>query len=106
MRDEDLKIEIHRLEANVAQLGELVTQNFISLLEIKEQIISVRDHLERLEKEEKLYRKNFNHLIILNIRCVIKTITMFSENYFSIYYLKRKPPEHLTLQEGRKRLSK
>lgn len=65
MRDEDLKIEIHRLEANVAQLGELVTQNFISLLEIKEQIISVRDHLERLEKEEKLYRKNFNHLIIL-----------------------------------------
>ena len=64
MRDEDLKIEIHRLEANVAQLGELVTQNFISLLEIKEQIISVRDHLERLEKEEKLYRKNFNHLII------------------------------------------
>ena len=65
MRDEDLKIEIHRLEANVAQLGELVTQNFISLLEIKEQIISVRDHLERLEKEEKFYRKNFNHLIIL-----------------------------------------
>ena len=65
MRDEDLKIEIHRLEANVAQLGELVTQNFISLLEIKEQIISVKDHLERLEKEEKLYRKNFNHLIIL-----------------------------------------
>ena len=65
MRDEDLKIEIHRLEANVAQLGELVTQNFISLLEIKEQIISVRDHLERLEKEEKLYRRNFNHLIIL-----------------------------------------
>ena len=65
MRDEDLKIEIHRLEANVAQLGELVTQNFISLLEIKEQIISVRDHLERLEKEGKLYRKNFNHLIIL-----------------------------------------
>lgn len=65
MRDEDLKIEIHRLEANVAQLGELVTQNFISLLEIKEQIISVRDHLEKLEKEEKLYRKNFNHLIIL-----------------------------------------
>ena len=65
MRDEDVKIEIHRLEANVAQLGELVTQNFISLLEIKEQIISVRDHLERLEKEEKLYRKNFNHLIIL-----------------------------------------
>ena len=65
MRDEDLKIEIHSLEANVAQLGELVTQNFISLLEIKEQIISVRDHLERLEKEEKLYRKNFNHLIIL-----------------------------------------
>lgn len=65
MKDEDLKIEIHRLEANVAQLGELVTQNFISLLEIKEQIISVRDHLERLEKEEKLYRKNFNHLIIL-----------------------------------------
>ena len=42
MRDEDLKIEIHRLEANVAQLGELVTQNFISLLEIKEQIISDR----------------------------------------------------------------
>lgn len=65
MRDEDLKIEIHRLEANVAQLGELVTQNFISLLEIKEQIISVKDHLEKLEKEEKLYRKNFNHLIIL-----------------------------------------
>ena len=65
MRDEDLKIEIHRLEANVAQLGELVTQNFISLLEIKEQIISVKDHLERLEKEGKLYRKNFNHLIIL-----------------------------------------
>ena len=65
MRDEDLKMEIHSLEANVAQLGELVTQNFISLLEIKEQIISVRDHLERLEKEEKLYRKNFNHLIIL-----------------------------------------
>ena len=65
MRDEDLKIEIHRLEANVAQLGDLVTQNFISLLELKEQIISVRDHLERLEKEEKLYRKNFNHLIIL-----------------------------------------
>ena len=65
MRDEDLKIEIHRLEANVAQLGELVTQNFISLLEIKEQIISVKNHLERLEKEEKLYRKNFNHLIIL-----------------------------------------
>ena len=57
MRDEDLKIEIHRLEANVAQLGELVTQNFISLLEIKEQIISVKNHLERLEKEEKFYRK-------------------------------------------------
>ena len=65
MRDEDLRAEIHRLEANIAQLGEIVTQNFISLLEIKEQIISVRDHLERLEKEEKLYRKNFNHLIIL-----------------------------------------
>ena len=55
MRDEDLKVEIHRLEANVAQLGEIVTQNFISLLEIKEQIISVKDHLERLEKEEKFY---------------------------------------------------
>ena len=65
MRDEDLRAEIHRLEANIAQLGELVTQNFISLLEIKEQIISVKDHLERLEKEEKFYRKNFNHLLIL-----------------------------------------
>ena len=65
MREEDLRIEIHRLEANIAQLGELVTQNFISLLEIKEQIISVKSHLEKLEKEEKLYRKNFNHLIIL-----------------------------------------
>ena len=65
MRDEDLRAEIHRLEANIAQLGEIVTQNFISLLEIKEQIISVKDHLERLEKEEKFYRKNFNHLLIL-----------------------------------------
>lgn len=65
MRDEDLRAEIHRLEANVAQLGEIVTQNFISLLEIKEQIISVKNHLERLEKEEKFYRKNFNHLLIL-----------------------------------------
>ena len=65
MRDEDLRVEIHRLEANVAQLGEIVTQNFISLLEIKEQIISVKNHLERLEKEEKFYRKNFNHLLIL-----------------------------------------
>ena len=65
MEEEDLRIEIHRLEANIAQLGELVTQNFISLLEIKEQIISVKSHLEKLEKEEKLYRKNFNHLIIL-----------------------------------------
>lgn len=63
--EEDLRIEIHRLEANIAQLGELVTQNFISLLEIKEQIISVKSHLEKLEKEEKFYRKNFNHLIIL-----------------------------------------
>ena len=63
--EEDLRIEIHRLEANIAQLGELVTQNFISLLEIKEQIISVKSHLEKLEKEEKSYRKNFNHLIIL-----------------------------------------
>ena len=50
MKEEDLRIEIHRLEANIAQLGELVTQNFISLLEIKEQIISVKDHLEKLEK--------------------------------------------------------
>ena len=65
MREEDLRIEIHRLEANIAQLGELVTQNFISLLEIKEQIISVKDHLEKLEKEEKHYRRNFNNLIIL-----------------------------------------
>ena len=65
MRDEDLRAEIHRLEANVAQLGEIVTQNFISLLEIKEQIISVKNHLERLEKEEKFYRKTFNHLLIL-----------------------------------------
>lgn len=65
MRDEDLRAEIHRLEANIAQLGEIVTQNFISLLEIKEQIISVKDHLEKLEKEEKFYRKNFNHLLIL-----------------------------------------
>ena len=65
MREEDLRIEIHRLEANIAQLGELVTQNFISLLEIKEQIISVKDHLEKLEKEEKHYRWNFNNLIIL-----------------------------------------
>ena len=65
MRDEDLRVEIHRLEANVAQLGEIVTQNFISLLEIKEQIISVKNHLERLEKEEKFYRKNFNYLLIL-----------------------------------------
>ena len=65
MRDEDLRAEIHRLEANIAQLGEIVTQNFISLLEIKEQIISVKNHLERLEKEEKFYRKNFNHLLIL-----------------------------------------
>ena len=65
MRDEDLRVEIHRLEANVAQLGEIVTQNFISLLEIKEQIISVKNHLERLEKEEKFYRKTFNHLLIL-----------------------------------------
>ena len=65
MRDEDLRAEIHRLEANIAQLGEIVTQNFISLLEIKEEIISVKDHLERLEKEEKFYRKNFNHLLIL-----------------------------------------
>lgn len=65
MREEDLRIEIHRLEANIAQLGELVTQNFISLLEIKEQIISVKDHLEKLEKEEKRYRRNFNNLIIL-----------------------------------------
>ena len=65
MRDEDLRAEIHRLEANVAQLGEIVTQNFISLLEIKEQIISVKNHLERLEKEEKFYRKNFNHLLSL-----------------------------------------
>ena len=65
MEEEDLRTEIHRLEANIAQLGELVTQNFISLLEIKEQIISVKSHLEKLEKEEKLYRKNFNHLIIL-----------------------------------------
>ena len=65
MEEEDLRIEIHRLEANIAQLGELVTQNFISLLEIKEQIISVKSHLEKLEKEEKLYRKNFNHFIIL-----------------------------------------
>ena len=65
MRDEDLRAEIHRVEANIAQLGEIVTQNFISLLEIKEQIISVKDHLERLEKEEKFYRKNFNHLLIL-----------------------------------------
>ena len=65
MRDEDLRVEIHRLEANVAQLGEIVTQNFISLLEIKEQIISVKNHLERLEKEEKFYRKNFNQLLIL-----------------------------------------
>ena len=65
MEEEDLRIEIHRLEANIAQLGELVTQNFISLLEIKEQIISVKSHLETLEKEEKFYRKNFNHLIIL-----------------------------------------
>ena len=65
MRDEDLRAEIQRLEANIAQLGEIVTQNFISLLEIKEQIISVKDHLERLEKEEKFYRKNFNHLLIL-----------------------------------------
>ena len=65
MEEEDLRIEIHRLEANIAQLGELVTQNFISLLEIKEQIISVKSHLEKLEKEEKFYRKNFNHLIIL-----------------------------------------
>ena len=65
MREEDLRIEIHRLEANIAQLGELVTQNFISLLEIKEQIISVKDHLENLEKEEKHYRRNFNNLIIL-----------------------------------------
>ena len=65
MRDEDLRVEIHRLEANVAQLGEIVTQNFISLLEIKEQIISVKNHLERLEKEEKFYRKNFNRLLIL-----------------------------------------
>ena len=63
--EEDLRIEIHRLEANIAQLGELVTQNFISLLEIKEQIISVKSHLEKLEKEEKFYRKNFNHLIVL-----------------------------------------
>lgn len=60
-----MRAEIHRLEANIAQLGEIVTQNFISLLEIKEQIISVKDHLERLEKEEKFYRKNFNHLLIL-----------------------------------------
>lgn len=65
MREEDLRIEIHRLEANIAQLGELVTQNFISLLEIKEQIISVKDHLEKLEKEEKSYRRNFINLIIL-----------------------------------------
>ena len=65
MREEDLRIEIHRLEANIAQLGELVTQNFISLLEIKEQIISVKDRLEKLEKEEKHYRRNFNNLIIL-----------------------------------------
>ena len=65
MRDEDLRVEIHRLEANVAQLGEIVTQNFISLLEIKEQIISVKNHLERLEKEEKFYRENFTHLLIL-----------------------------------------
>ena len=64
MREEDLRIEIHRLEANIAQLGELVTQNFVSLLEIKEQIISVKDHLEKLEKEEKHYRRNFNNLII------------------------------------------
>ena len=63
MRDEDLRVEIHRLEANVAQLGEIVTQNFISLLEIKEQIISVKNHLERLEKEEKFYRKNFTFLL-------------------------------------------
>ena len=65
MKEEDIKIEIHRLEANVAQLGELVTQNFISLLEIKEQIVSVKNHLEKLEKEEKFYRKNINSIVIL-----------------------------------------
>ena len=65
MRDEDLRVDIHRLEANVAQLGEIVTQNFISLLEIKEQIISVKNHLERLEKAEKFYRKDFNQRLIL-----------------------------------------